>query len=289
MRNEYKKITSKFLFHLQLLILFLFFSTPYSAKEPWEWHQEEVNRYFAGWNEIYMNGWGRLNDKVNKIVRKLVNDTGKVFRVVPGQTFQVGQAHVGGWIILDLSTATKNEDVLAFWLAHEWAHEHLGHVPNLYKPHGKNWTYRKSSTADEDEADEWAGGFLARNGYSLDNVVNELKSLPNSPADKTHSDGLTRAKTVIAAYKKESPDCQLVTRECDHPVHINGDALPCTHPAHYNGDIMQCQHACQSYYGIIPCHPMGDIFPCQHPAHEFDLIPCSHLAHPEGHSEKVCQ
>ena len=288
---------------LCIVLFTLMLSQSVFSKEPWEWQQEEVSRYFSGLHEIQMQGWGRLNYKVNSVVQQLILDTNEVYRVIPGQTFSIGQAHMGGWIILDISTATKDQDILAFWLAHEWAHQHLGHQANIYNPQGNIWRFRKTPTADEDAADAWAGGFLARNGYPVKKVLNHLNDLPHAHGDYAHSDGGRRAKIVAKTYSRyarqdvqfgtETKRCETVTYKCRHQAHPAGDQVQCSHivPAHPRGDLYPCQHPCPGPFGAVPCHPQGDIGQCQHPVaqHRFDLIPCSHIAHPMGHSEKVCR
>lgn len=186
-----------------LLLLVVLISPNFSlaAQEPWQWQQEEVARYFSGLNEIQTTGWGRLEAKVNTVIRQLIEDTDEIYKVVPGQTFSIGQAHVGGWIILDISTATKDQDILAFWLAHEWAHQHLGHQANIYNPQENIWKFRKTATEEEDAADEWAGGFLARYDYPIENVLKELNNLPDLHGDFAHSDGEQRGQIVASAYE----------------------------------------------------------------------------------------
>ncbi len=280
-----------------ITILVILLSQSSLAQESWEWQQEEVSRYFSGLNEIRMQGWGRLNYKVNSVVEQLISDTNEVYRVVPGQTFSIGQAHMGGWIILDISTATKNQDILAFWLAHEWAHQHLGHQANIYNPQGNIWKYRKTPTADEDAADHWAGGFLARSGYPIQNILNHLNDLPVAHGDYAHSNGDRRARIVAKAYSQYGDSgrksCETVTYECQHQAHPSGDQIQCNHAilAHPQGDRYQCQHACPGPYGAVPCHPHGDLFRCEHsvPSHQFDLVECRHAAHPRGHTEEVCK
>lgn len=168
---------------------------------PWDFDQKETLAYFEGMHELQTTGWGSLNSRVTKVTTQLVKYSGQVFKVVPGQTFQWGQAHAGGWIILDISSVSSPEPILAFRLAHEWGHEALGHQPNWYHPAGKQWTFRPSNTTAEDEADAYAGRFLARFGYPLDPVISELKSLPKTSHGDSHSDGVVRAKIVSDAYK----------------------------------------------------------------------------------------
>ncbi len=107
-------------------------------------------------------------EKTTQTYNELVNYSGMQFPVVFNQTFNWGQAHYGGLIILDYSTIHKNKHVLAFVFAHEWGHQALGHQPNLYNPNGNRWQVKTTSTQLEDEADFYAGKFLAKYNYSID-------------------------------------------------------------------------------------------------------------------------
>lgn len=168
---------------------------------PWEYQQQETARYFRGLASVQTQGWGPINARVLAVEQQLIDYSGKVFRVVPGQSFQWGQAHAGGWIILDISSASAEKPILAFRLAHEWGHEALGHQPNIYQPSGSPWRFRATPTADEDAADEYAGKFLATYHYDLDSVTSYLRSLPAMPGDFQHSDGPRRARIVETAYE----------------------------------------------------------------------------------------
>lgn len=276
---------------------------PVSPLTPWQWQQEEVARYFSGMAAIQLRGWGELTQTVNPLIFQLVQYSGMVFRVVPAQTFNVGQAHVGGWILLDISTATRPRDELAFWLAHEWGHEALGHQPNFYHPAGNPWRSRMTSTADEDAADRWAGGFVCAAGYDIVAVTEALRRLPRVHADQAHSNGEERASHALAGYAAAgcaAPGdggrgvgdverrCTLSVVPCQHPAHPDGDSFPCQHPMHPAGDLVPCMHACPGLYGPVPCH-VSDVVPCSHPAHVFDVAPCSHPMHPEGDRVEQCE
>ncbi len=249
-------------------------------------------------NELRDAYGGQINyaynyPKTKYIYNQLREYSGMEFPVIFNQTFRWGVAHHGGLIILDYSTINKNEDILAFVFAHEWGHQALGHQANLYNPYGSTWKIRTSSTETEDEADFYAGKFLASYNYDVDVVYNYLSGLPEDDSH-THSSGRVRANTVLKGYRSvsgypSSVEYEYITEECNHPAHPSGDISQCTHAAHYNGDIVACQHACQNMYGqIVPCHPNGDIVPCSHAAHpRGDISPCVHRAHPEGHRKKV--
>lgn len=154
----------------------------------------ELNDAYGG-QIFYANNY----HKTAEVYQKLVKYTGMRFPVVFNQTFHWGEAHYGGLIILDYSTINKNRDILAFVFAHEWAHQALGHQPNLYKPNGSLWKVKTSSTQYEDEADFYAGQFLSYYNYNINAVTNYLNALPDFD-DKEHSSGKERAKTVLRGY-----------------------------------------------------------------------------------------
>jgi hypothetical protein len=274
----------------------------------WQWQQQEVADFFAGAAEVRVNGWGRLNAKVNKVVQQLVSYSGMIFRVVPAETGRAGEAHNGGWILLDLSIVVNDSKRVEFWLAHEWGHEALGHSANYVHPTGGSWHFTSSTTGDtsnEDAADEYAGRFLCVAGYPLRPVLNMLTGLPLPAEGDSHSSGLVRARTVTKAYNSTgcsedsptggsalppvvSPPSKMCSVACTHPAHPNGDIFPCAHPAHPLGDAIPCTHVCQGPYGLFPCHQFdsiqcthrvhlpGDISPCTHPAHYGgDVVVCS--------------
>ena len=137
--------------------------------------------------------------KTSNVYYKLVEYSGMNFPVVFNQTFHWGEAHYGGLIILDYSTIHKKKDILAFVFAHEWAHQALGHQPNLYKPNGSTWRVKTSSTQYEDEADYYAGQFLAKYEYDVNKVASYLSSLPEFGGTQ-HSSGKQRAKTVLRGF-----------------------------------------------------------------------------------------
>ncbi|WP_428743494.1 hypothetical protein [Tenacibaculum sp.] len=233
--------------------------------------------------------------KTYNIYKQLKSYSGMNYPIIFSQTFNWGQAHNGGLIILDYSTINKNKHVLAFVFAHEWGHQALGHQSNIYNPYGSTWKIRTSSTQTEDEADVYAGKFLASYGYDINTVYNYLYSLPKNNNDHTHSSGKERAKLVLRGYQLVSGsnnggvEYTYIKIPCTHMVHPNGDITACNHRAHVNGDVYRCQHSCTNYYGqIIPCHPNGDLYPCSHRAHvNGDINRCVHRLHPNGDTKKV--
>lgn len=215
------------------------FCTKASALTPWEYNKIETQSYFEGLNSIQINGWGELNSKVQPIVMQLVQYSNKIFKVVPGQTFQWGQAHAGGWIILDISSASKQESILAFRLSHEWGHEDLGHQPNIYSPQKKQWIFKNGDTREEDEADLYAAKFLAIYNYPIAPVLVDLQSLPASPTGDTHSTGTNRAINVKHAYNNEKYSCQIDADSCV-------DSIPSDYTCMLDG-VIACANSCYSY------------------------------------------
>lgn len=194
---------NKIILLMAILVWVLFYSSSASCLSPWEYSEQETRNYLKGMQEIQWKGWGSVQSKVLPIIQRLINDTGEVYNVVPGQTFAKGVAHAGGWIILDISTTQETTSVLAFWLAHEWAHEHLGHQPNWYKPDGNPWRYRPLPSSDEDTADIWAGKFLARHYYQLEPVLTALRATPNL-GTPGYSSPESRAANVRRGYRAAS-------------------------------------------------------------------------------------
>ncbi len=139
-------------------------------------------------------GWEPLNARVQRVVRALERWSGRTFPVLAAQTFSWGQAHAGGVILLDLSSAAQSPAVLAFRLAHEWGHQALGHQPNAYHPGGAG-RWPRGHTELEDEADEYAGRFLFAGGYDVEAVKLVLARLPAVAGD-VHSGGAQRAALV---------------------------------------------------------------------------------------------
>lgn len=67
------------------------------------------------------------------IRQQLVRHSGKNFQIYPvPNTGNIGVALDGGVILLDGGTLGKPMNVLAFWLAQEWAHHDLSHSRNAF-------------------------------------------------------------------------------------------------------------------------------------------------------------
>lgn len=246
------------------------------AQGMWQYQEEEVRHYFRGFDELRWSGWGSAQAKVEPVILQLMEDTGEVFRVVPGHGFQRGQAHSGGWIILDFSLAQGPREVLAFWLAREWAHEHLGHPPSLYRPFGASWRAMPLPNADEDLADLWAAAFLKRHGYDIEPVVDELLSLP-IPPDPARSAPKRRAAAVRAAYDAVTRDpgevepamCDaLCPGVCEEMCPSECSAMcPGTCPGSCPS---MCDGWCPGPLGPVPCG-----VPCMAPCLQSCMVPCT--------------
>ena len=170
------------------------------AEFPFEYFHRE-------WNDARraLSNPGAVQAMVARIHRQLRRHSGKSFPVYPYQTNQIGRALPGGAILIDLSTLGKPPEVVAFWLAHEWAHQDLGHTPNIFSHPSQSYrAWQRQAlypTANEDDADVYAGRFLAEYGYDIARVLRSLCRLPSSPYDQTHSTGPQRALNVARAYR----------------------------------------------------------------------------------------
>jgi hypothetical protein len=235
--------------------------------------------------------------KAAAIHYQLARFTGMQYPVIFAETVDWGYGHFGGVIIIDQSSIDKDRNILAFIFAHEWAHQLLGHQPNIYRTSNGVWKYNACRAQSEDEADVYAGKFLAIFGYEPNIVYDYLSALPKSD-HHTHSTGKERAELVRRGYTSVNVDKTPIqqgleaassgykptTVKCTHLVHPAGDEIPCKHFAHHGGHLVRCKHPC----GAIQCHLEGDIEPCTHPVHDNgDRVPCTHLLHPSGDIEKT--
>lgn len=162
--------------------------------------------------------------KTYAIYKELIEYSGMEFPIVFSQTFNWGQAHNGGLIIIDYSTINKNKHILAFVFAHEWGHQALGHQSNIYNPNGSAWKYRSSSTQSEDEADVYSGKFLATYGYDLSTVYNYLYALPVTD-DHTHSTGKARAELVKRGFNMVQKSSNSGKEDADVPSKNNANQV----------------------------------------------------------------
>lgn len=141
-----------------------------------------------------------INQRVYEIWIELVEDTGMMFPVWPAQQNNLGQALPNGVILLDLSVAGDDEEsVTAFWLAHEYGHQVIGH-PRLMITQMGQFIVALGGTRIEDDADRWAARFLNRNSYDIDPVLEFLCDMPGGGAADMHSTGPQRARNVASAF-----------------------------------------------------------------------------------------
>jgi hypothetical protein len=140
-----------------------------------------------------------LNSRIRNIWFKLARYSNRMYPVLPAQNFTAGQSLPNGVILLDVSAAGDDHvEVAAFWLAHEWGHQVLGHTYLQLTPIGR-YIAATSGTAQEDAADRYGARFLKASAYPVEPVLEMLCSIPSVPAD-SHSDGPTRARNVASAY-----------------------------------------------------------------------------------------
>ena len=140
-----------------------------------------------------------VNDRVFTIWEELVEYSGQMYPVFPNQTFSAGQALPSGAILLDVAIAGYEDvEVTAFWLAHEYAHQVMGH-PRLQVALVGSWMAAQSTRRREDQADVWAARFMLKYDYPIEPVLDFLCEMPVVEFD-THSPGPDRAKQVAKAY-----------------------------------------------------------------------------------------
>ncbi|MFK7750709.1 MAG: hypothetical protein AB8B65_20120 [Kordia sp.] len=205
--------------YIILLVAFAYISTATAQNNLTASQQYFLNelRDAYGGQIMFANNY----QKTATVYRKLTEYSGMNFPVVFNQTFRWGEAHYGGLIILDYSTIHKEKNVLAFVFAHEWGHQAIGHQPNMYKPQGSQWRVKTTSTQYEDEADYYAGQFLAQYRYDVQAVVNYLRSLPNLPGN-THSSPQKRAQTVLRGFNSVNDRLNNGQFQTSNPVQIQG-------------------------------------------------------------------
>ena len=242
--------------------------------------------------------WSPQDSPLALIYRQLKEFSGVDYRIVPGQAVEWGQAHSNGIILVSMSAFQKPKPILVYRLAHEWGHEALEHQSNLYPTTGEMWEFRLSLAREEEQADIYAGGFLAEYDYSLEQIIPYLGTLPDHFRQR---DAFIRAETLSTAYSqhwvrrgmarylKGKDESTSIVGTCTHSLHPDGHTVACEHRLHVGGHLRRCRHSCfwdsaGTFSRSGPCHPEGDRVPCEHPTHEGgDPVPCTHPAHPQGH------
>ena len=142
--------------------------------------------------------------EIQKMERQLAKYSNKDLTVVvtADRSFEWGQAHGNGAVIFDPREKDGDKNLLAYRLAHEWAHEALGQEPTMFSPDGQSYRFRRSTEAEETTADLYAGGFLAEYGYAIEPVCSTLDGYSSIPWDSRTS-GAVRSKRVKDGYVQE--------------------------------------------------------------------------------------
>ena len=197
--------------------------------------------------------WRPQDSPSAPIYSQLKEFSGVDYRIIPGQALEWGQAHSNGIILLSTFTLSQDKPILAYRLAHEWGHEALGHQSNLYFTTGGIWEFRLSPLPEEDQADIYAGGFLAEYDYSLEQIIPYLGTLPDHFRQR---DAFTRAETLstaysqhwvrrsLAKYSKGKDESTSIVGTCTHPLHPDGHTAACEHRLHVGGHLRRCRHSC---------------------------------------------
>ena len=232
-----------------------------------------VDFFRAQQNNDFYNALGNptVQQRVVSIWMQLAQDTGRNYPVLQAQNYTAGQALPNGVILLDLSIAgNPNPEVTAFFLAHEWGHQVMGHPQQGAMTMMTMGPYYAAMTSrpNEDAADVYAAQFIKRHGYNVQPILNFLNSIPIVPGD-THSPGSQRANNVAAIVNGQFT----ATTPPAPTFHI--EYRPCVHRLHQY-DLVPCTHIVPNMFGMpAPLHPMGD------------MIPCVHVAHPMGDPVQV--
>ena len=159
--------------------------------------------------------------KIQAIWEDLVEYSGVAYPIRLLETGAAGAALPGGQILLDLSIAAAPMSVTQFFMAHEWAHQVKGHVPNTTTPyiitqHAK-LLEQIYPTISEDAADVYAGQFMAahprrvRQLFEKDSsgtsqwekLENYLCTLPIETVDAKHRPGEHRARIFANEFNAQ--------------------------------------------------------------------------------------
>jgi len=164
------------------------------AQSPEDFYNEQTRDFLKALNNP------RVNSRVRRIWLQLADQTQRMYPVLPAQQYNAGQALPNGVIVLDVSIAgNDHQEVTAFWLAHEWAHQYYGH-PQMQLTAIGQLLIARAGTAQEDAADRFAGRFLKSQEYDIEPVLSFLCRIPGGGANDAHSAGAKRAKNTAAAY-----------------------------------------------------------------------------------------
>lgn len=187
-------------------LLFLFIVPVCNGQDPGRiqrYFQERVENTFRAFTDP------TAADRFREVWFQLALYSDRLYPVFITDVSTIGQALPNGTVIIDYAVfGHQDPEVTAFWMAHEYAHQVLGHVtPHIVRFGTRVFPIYSSGrgTDNEDAADRWAGEFLVQHGYDTDPVVDMLKRLPDMPGDHQHSKGAVRAATVRGIGGREEP------------------------------------------------------------------------------------
>jgi len=152
-----------------------------------------------------------LADRVDQISAAVNAACGTDIRILLNETGRGGMATGEGVVYLDFSMVWRlSEDALAVLVAHEFAHEVLGHAEQLNRLHRQgtgNRSYVQQVRGLEERADEYAGRILARTGHDPAGF-RELLALGHDtewadPLLRSYYPNRERIKTVMESYQAE--------------------------------------------------------------------------------------
>jgi len=187
-------------------LLFLFIVPVCNGQDPGRiqrYFQERVENTFRAFTDP------TAADRFREIWFQLAQFSGRPYPIFITDVSTIGQALPNGTVIIDYAVfGHEDQEVTAFWMAHEYAHQVLGHVtPRLVRFGTRVLPIYSSGrgTDNEDAADRWAAEFLVQHGYDTDPVVEMLKRLPDMPGDHQHSKSVVRAANVQEIGGGEDP------------------------------------------------------------------------------------
>lgn len=197
------------------------------------------------------------NDRALKIWSQLVDYSHQRFRVLPAQNFNMGEALLGGIVLLDVALLAYDESVTAFWMAHEYGHQVLGHPAMTATPLGQ-FIAMSAGTANEDAADRWSAGFMKAVHYPIKPTLSFLCRLPSGGRGDSHSDGPVRAGYVAKTYGLAGDPCSTVRNASGGVDPAPGDAggRGAASSACMDEAPARCVRVCTKSYGhtLQVCH-----------------------------------
>ncbi|MBN9398551.1 MAG: hypothetical protein J0I17_00090 ['Candidatus Kapabacteria' thiocyanatum] len=165
--------------------------------------QERVENTFRAFTDPTAAG------RFREIWFQLAQYSGRSYPVFITDVSSIGRALPNGTVIIDYAVfGHRDQEVTAFWMAHEYAHQVLGHVtPHLVRSGTQVFPVYSSGrgTESEDAADRWAAEFLVQHSYDTEPVVAMLDMLPDMPGDYQHSKSDVRAANVRNATDEPDP------------------------------------------------------------------------------------